>query len=92
MSDKNVYTLSEEEKREVDNMRQGYFAITHIHRSDLKNAGFNVKDVSDDTMRNLASRMADDYCEQLFHSSMEIIAEERFNIPKKRRNKNVRKR
>ena len=58
------------------------FEITSISREDLKEKGFDVSNVSDATMRKLASKMADDYCEQLFWISMEIIAEEGLGIPK----------
>jgi hypothetical protein len=34
-------------------------------------------------MQRLAEKLGDDYCEQLFWSSLEIIAEEGFNIPRK---------
>ena len=33
-------------------------------------------------MQNLAEKMADDYCEQLFWPSMEIIAGEILSFPK----------
>ncbi|MCO7114688.1 hypothetical protein NIB75_26480 [Bacteroides uniformis] len=35
-----------------------------------------MEKISDDDMQNLAEKMADDYCEQLFWPSMEIIAGE----------------
>ena len=44
--------------------------------------GFDVSEVSDDTMERLASKMADDYLEQMYWLSMEIIAEEMLDIPK----------
>ena len=43
-----------------------YFPITSVHRDDLEGQGFDVEKISDDDMQNLAEKMADDYCEQLF--------------------------
>lgn len=59
-----------------------YFQITSIHRNDLLHKGFDVSNVTDSDMATLARKLADDYCEQLFWLSMEIIAEEGLNIPK----------
>lgn len=58
------------------------FPITSVSRDDLDAKGFDTSEVDDATMERLASKMADDYCEQLFWSSMEIIAEY-MDIPKK---------
>lgn len=58
------------------------FEITSVTRTDLAHEGFDAENVSDDRMEELASRMADDYCEQLFHSSLRIIAEN-MGIPSK---------
>ena len=51
------------------------FEITSVSRADLEAIGFDTTHVSDETMERLASKMADDYCEQLFWDSMTIIAE-----------------
>ncbi|MCO7112345.1 hypothetical protein NIB75_06585 [Bacteroides uniformis] len=40
-----------------------------------------MEKISDDDMQNLAEKMADDYCEQLFWPSMEIIAGEILEFP-----------
>ena len=45
---------------------EGYFPITFIHRNDLSD-DFNIEEISDIQMLELADKMADDYCEQLFH-------------------------
>lgn len=47
-----------------------------------KDKVFDVEKISDDDMQNLAEKMADDYCEQLFWPSMEIIAGEILSFPK----------
>jgi len=59
-----------------------YFTITHVHRDDLLSKGFDVSRVSDGDMEELARKMSNDYLEQLFWSSLEIIAEEGLEIPK----------
>jgi len=58
------------------------FPITSISRYDLEIVGFDTRNVEDSTMENLASRLANDYLEQLYWSSLEIIAEY-LGIPKK---------
>ena len=58
------------------------FPITSVSREDLEAKGFDTSEVDDDTMERLASKMGDDYCEQLFWTSLEIIAEY-MGIPKK---------
>ena len=60
------------------------FAISHVSREDLEALGFDTSEVSDDTMERLASKLGDDYCEQMFWISLGILAEEYFEIPKKR--------
>ena len=52
-----------------------HFNITSVHRDDLEHAGFDASPVDDATMEHLASKMADDYCEQLFWDQLPIIAE-----------------
>ena len=54
---------------------EGFFYITSVHRDDLEAAEFDVSEVSDDQMERLAKLMRDDYCTQMFHESMEILAE-----------------
>ena len=58
------------------------FVITSVSREDLKEIGFDTSEVSDETMEYLAKKLGNDYCEQLFWSSLEIIAEY-LEIPKK---------
>lgn len=66
---------TEEEKRFIQLLNEGYFPITSVHRNDLESKGFDVKRISDSDMEELADKMADDYCEQLYWESLEIIAE-----------------
>jgi len=58
------------------------FPITSVCRADLENVGFDASAVDDATMKELASKLADDYCDQLFWGSLEIIAEH-LKIPKR---------
>lgn len=76
------YTAEITETNEEESTRKESFPITSVSRGDLDAKGFDTSEVDDATMERLASKMADDYCEQLFWSSMEIIAEY-MDIPKK---------
>ena len=58
------------------------FVISEVSREDLDELGYDASKVSDDTMERLASKLGDDYCEQLFWTSLDIIAEY-LEIPKK---------
>lgn len=68
--------------RQVD--ADGFVEITRLHRDDLKHMFTERPDVlaainemPDHKLEELAEKMADDYCGQLFHSSAEILFEER---------------
>ena len=58
------------------------FVITEVSREDLEEIGFDTSKVSDEAMERLARKLGDDYCEQLFWTSLEIIAEY-LEIPKR---------
>ena len=57
----------------------GFFPITSVHRLDIKEAlhltDEQVASITDTMMRDIARKMADDYCEQLFWDHLPIIAE-----------------
>lgn len=59
------------------------FPITSVCRADLESAGFDVSAVDDATMKELAEQLADDFCDQLFWSSLDIIAAS-LGVPKVR--------
>jgi len=59
-----------------------YFDITAVSREDLESKGFDTSNIDDSDMETLARKMGDDYCEQLYWTSMEIIAEDYLEIPK----------
>ena len=58
------------------------FPITSVCRADLESIGFDTTTVDSATMMELARKLADDYCDQLFWSSVEILAEY-LKIPKR---------
>lgn len=62
------------------------FVITRVSREDLEALGFDTSEVSDDTMERLANKLGNDYCEQLFWTSLDILAEY-MEIPKKETDK-----
>lgn len=51
------------------------FPITSVCRADLEEAGFDVTNVDDDDMKELASKMANAYCAMVFWMDLEILAE-----------------
>lgn len=63
-------------------MSDGYFKVTSVHRDDLRQVGIDANEVTDGQMRDLARKMANDYCEQLFWESLRIIAVECMELPK----------
>lgn len=78
-------TVTLEELKEIVNVIPsvtGDFPITSVCRDDLEPYDFDIEKISDDDMRELADRMEDDYCEQLFRESMVIIAEDALHFPK----------
>lgn len=62
--------------------KKEFFPITSVSRDDLEAKGFDTSDITDIQMEHLASKMADDYLEQMYWISMEIIAEN-LGFPKK---------
>lgn len=59
-----------------------YFQVTATSRDDLQRQGFDITDVDDEDMRELAKRLESDYCEQLYWISLDIIAQQGLDIPK----------
>ena len=76
------YNIEDYNLQDVLLNRSDYFVITRVHRDDLEIAGFDTTGVSDDTMKYLAKKMADDYLTQLFWVHLPIFAEY-LEIPKK---------
>lgn len=64
-------------------VKQECFKITSVARADLEEAGFDTRKVEDATMRRLASKMAEAYCENSFWIDLKILAE-CLSIPKKK--------
>ena len=61
---------------------EGYFKISCLHRDDLEGIGYDTSGVDDSVMKTLASKLSDDYCEQLFWNSLSIIAKD-LGIPER---------
>ena len=60
------------------------FEITSVTREDLESRGFDTTNITDEQMEELARKMCDDYLEQMFWISLDIIAEDIIGIPKKK--------
>lgn len=60
-----------------NNHRELYrdFKITSVCKADLESVGFNTRNVDNNKMWYLASKMADSYCDGNFWSNLEIHAE-----------------
>jgi hypothetical protein len=78
--------LSRRERREntirMDELNNGYFPITNVHRTDLEGLGYDVSKVDDGTMVHLASKMADAYLEHVYWIDLPIIADH-LGIPRR---------
>ena len=60
------------------------FEITSVSREDWESRGFDTTNITDEQMEELARKMCDDYLEQMFWISLDIIAEDIIGIPKKK--------
>lgn len=67
----NTITATEAAQEKYDKA----FSITSVCRADLESAGFNTTNVDDDVMAELASKMANAYCDMVFWVDLEILAE-----------------
>ena len=59
------------------------FNITSVSREDLEYRGFDTTNITDEQMEELARKMCDDYLEQMFWISLDIIAEDIMGFKKK---------
>ena len=59
------------------------FKITSVTREDLEMRGFDTTNITDAQMERLAQKMCDDYLEQMFWISLDIIAEDMMRFKKK---------
>ena len=57
--------------------------ITSVTREDLESRGFDTTNITDEQMKELARKMCDDYLEQMFWISLDIIAEDIMGFKKK---------
>ncbi len=66
----------------TEEMNKG-FNITSVSRQDLEMRGFDTTNITDAQMERLAQKMCDDYLEQMFWISLDIIAEDIMGFKKK---------
>lgn len=66
----------------TEEMNKG-FNITSVSRQDLEMRGFDTTNITDEQMERLAQKMCDDYLEQMFWISLDIIAEDIMGFKKK---------
>ena len=59
------------------------FKMTSVTREDLEMRGFDTTNITDAQMERLAQKMCDDYLEQMFWISLDIIAEDIMGFKKK---------
>ena len=69
-------------KTRMNKINDGYFSITSVHRSDLDGLGYDISRIDDATMLELAHKMANAYCENVFWIDLPIIADA-LEIPRK---------
>jgi hypothetical protein len=65
---------------------EGNFEIISLHRDDLELSDYDTSQTDDSVMRKPASKLPDEYREQLFWSSLSILADS-LGIPQKRKRK-----
>jgi len=51
------------------------FEISALSEEDLQYLGFDTSGLDDSTMERIASKMGDNYCDQLYWDSLQVIAE-----------------
>lgn len=68
-------SLTQQEQALLQQLKTGFFPVISVSREKLQACGFDTRYITDDQMCELARKMANDYCEQLFWSSLETIAE-----------------
>lgn len=56
------------------------FEITSVCRLDIQSIGFDTSTLTDEDMKNIARKMADNYCECCFWNSLEEILVEVYKL------------
>lgn len=64
---------TEKNSRQLESYKD--FPITTICRADLEQAGFDSTNVDDYTMKELASKMANAYCDMGFWEDLDVLAD-----------------
>ena len=60
---------------------EGFFPISFLHRDDIRNRGYDVSNIDNETMVHLADQMDDSYLENGFWEDLDYACE-RLEIPK----------
>lgn len=60
----------------------GDFPITSVCRDDLTRYNIDIDKVTDSDMARIADKMCDDYCDQLYWESLDVIVNECMSLPK----------
>ena len=60
----------------------GDFPITSVCRDDLIRYNIDIDKVTNSDMVCIADKMCDDYCDQLYWESLEVIVNECMSLPK----------
>ena len=81
-SEKEMYTKQEKHLLLQLTDELPYFNITSVSRDDLEHLNFDVSNVSDADMVQLASKLGNDYCDQLFWDSLKILAADCLDLQK----------
>lgn len=68
-------TPEEQELHEQAIACKDIYPISYVTEDDLRTAGFKFTSIERREMQSLASKMGDDYCEQLFWIHLPIIAD-----------------
>lgn len=78
---KNLQDAIEEEKKKMTPKES--WVISELSREDLEGLDYDTSNITDDEMERLAGKLGDDYCEQLFWTSLKVLADEYFEFPRK---------
>lgn len=76
-----IESLPETDKVQDVSIKTTDFNILSVCRDDLKDIGYSVAYVQDHEMAKIASKLGDNYCDNLFWDSLESIADS-MKIPK----------
>ncbi len=91
ISDSSYYSFADEEivrfTHEIEDAAfserlEDYFEVSFLSREDLEEMGFDAEKVTNEQMEQLAKKIGEDFCEQLYWTSLKSIAVQ-MGIPRK---------